>query len=191
MHKDDVLNLLPPRSWDLLKGHADRRVVYDHEVGFDSSGDDKSILCNLYLGLDSIPKEGSCVALLDLLQYLCSMEPDTEALYEWILKWLAYPLQNPGAKMATALVIHGPQGTGKSRFFEAVAKIYGRYSVVIGQEALEDKFNADWVSAKLFVIGDEVQARSELKIKGQPRRGETGMIFMPPRRGQVRAAHHR
>ena len=162
VHKDDVLNLLPPRSWDLLKGHADWRVVYDYEVGFDPAGEDSSILCNLYSGLDSIPKEGSCIALLDLLRYLCSMEPDTEALYEWILKWLAYPLQNPGAKMATALVIHGPQGTGKSRFFEAVAKIYGRYSVVIGQEALEDKFNADWVSAKLFVIGDEVQARSEM-----------------------------
>ncbi len=32
---------------------------------------------------------------------------------------------------------------------------------------------------------------TSLKIKGQPRSGETGMIFMPPQKGQVRAAHHR
>ena len=162
VRKDDVLNILPPRSWDLLKGHADWRVVCDDEVGFDPTGKDPKIKCNFYSGLESIPKEGSCVALLDLLLYLCSIEPDAESLYEWVLKWLAYPLQHPGAKMATALVIHGPQGTGKSRFFEAIAEIYGRYSVVIGQESLEDKFNGDWVSAKLFVIGDEVQARSEM-----------------------------
>ena len=38
----------------------------------------------------------------------------------WVLKWLAYPIQHPGAKMRTALVLHGPQGTGKNMFFEAI-----------------------------------------------------------------------
>lgn len=77
------------------------------------------------------------------------------------MRWLAYPLQHPGAKMKSAIVVHGPQGTGKSRFFEAYAKIYGEYSLVMNQGAIEDKFNADWTSKKLFIVADEVVASAE------------------------------
>jgi putative DNA primase/helicase len=49
-------------------------------------------------------------------------------------------------------------------------QIYGRYGRIVDQSAIEDKFN-DWLSAKLFLIADEVVARSELfhiknKLKG-------------------------
>ncbi len=63
--------------------------------------------------------------------------------------------------MKTTLVIHGPQGTGKNMFFEAYMSIFGRYGRVIDQSAIEDKFN-DWASRKLFLIADEVVARSDL-----------------------------
>ena len=101
--------------------------------------------------------------LLELLFYLCSKEEsNSRATYDWILKWLAYPIQHRGAKMQSAIVVHGPQGTGKSRFFEAVAEIYGQYGRVLGQDALEDKFNADWAEKKLFIVGDEVMAKVEM-----------------------------
>ena len=79
-----------------------------------------------------------------------------------MLCWLAYPLQHRGAKMHSAIVVHGPQGSGKSRFFEAYGTIYGRYAKVLGQEAIEDKFNADWAEAKLFILADEMLARSDM-----------------------------
>ena len=82
-------------------------------------------------------------------------------MYRWTLCWLAYPLQHPGAKMQSAVVVHGPQGTGKSRFFEAYAKIYAHHAVVLTQSALEDKFNSDW-GQKLFGVADEVVARGEM-----------------------------
>jgi putative DNA primase/helicase len=63
--------------------------------------------------------------------------------------------------MQTTLVVHGPQGTGKNMFFEAVMGIYGRYGRIIDQSAIEDKFN-DWASRRLFLIADEVVARSDL-----------------------------
>ena len=78
-----------------------------------------------------------------------------------MLKWIAYPIHHPGAKMKTTLVIHGPQGTGKNMFFEALMSIYGRYGRVIDQTAIEAQFN-DWASRKLFLIADEVVARSDL-----------------------------
>jgi putative DNA primase/helicase len=112
-------------------------------------------------GWPTKPKAGCCDVLLDLLRYLCSGEGNSDELYQWMLCWLAYPIQHPGAKMQSAVVVHGPQGTGKSRFFEAYAKIFGEYSVILNQGAIEDKFNADWSERKLFVLADEIVANSE------------------------------
>ncbi|ADE14151.1 conserved hypothetical protein [Nitrosococcus halophilus Nc 4] len=156
------------RAW---MEHPDRKIVRVDEVGFDPAGRDTQIKCNLWEGWPTEPKAGNCQSLLELLEYMCGREnQNSQALLDWVLKWLAYPIQNPGAKMRTALVIHGPQGTGKNLFFECIMQIYGRYGRIIDQSAVEDKFN-DWASKKLFLIADEVIARSELfhiknKLKG-------------------------
>ena len=162
VHKDDVLNLLPEHGWAELKKHPAWRVARDWEIGFDPAQIDPLIKCNLFGGWPTTPKRGRCDMLLDLLFYQCSREPNARDIYQWVLKWLAYPIQHPGAKMHSAIVIHGPQGTGKNRFFEAYGKIYGPYFRVLGQEALEDKFNADWAEKKLLIVGDEVLARGEM-----------------------------
>jgi putative DNA primase/helicase len=162
VHRDDVMNLLPPRSWDMVKTSPLWRVARDTEIGFDPTEKDPSIRCNLFGGWPTVPKAGKCTRLLELLEYLCGNEPNAEDIYLWILNWLAYPLQHRGAKMHSAIVVHGGQGTGKSRFFEAYAKIFGPYGRVLGQEALEDKFNADWAEKKLFIVADEVLARADM-----------------------------
>lgn len=142
------------RAW---MEHPDRQIVRPVEVGFDPSGKE-GLRCNLWDGWPTQAKEGRCTALFSLLGHLCGRD---QAMVEWVIKWLAYPIQNPGAKMHTALVLHGGQGTGKNLFFETVMAIYGRYGRIVDQAAVEDKFN-DWMSAKLFLIADEVVARSEL-----------------------------
>ena len=139
----------------------DRKICRKREVGFDPAGTDPDITCNLWGGWPTEPKKGRCDALLDLLEYLCSGEENPRELFHWVLKWLAYPIQHPGAKMKTALVFHGPQGTGKNLFFEAYMAIFGIYGRIVDQDAVEDKFN-DWASKKLFMIADEVVARLEL-----------------------------
>ena len=118
---------------------ADKKIVRIENVGFDPSGADSAITCNLWGGWPTQPVEGQCKLLLELLLYLCMTEKNPKDLYQWILKWLAYPLQHPGAKMKTALVVHGPQRVGKNFFFESVMQIYGQYGQVIDQDALEDK----------------------------------------------------
>ena len=164
----DVKEILPEHGWRDMR--ARKRVVRLSEVGFDPGGADTRVKCNLWGGWPTQPKHGSCERLLELLEYLCSGEKNPRDLYNWVLKWLAYPIQHPGAKMRTALVFHGPQGTGKNLFFESVMAIYGEYGRIIDQSAVEDKFN-DWASRKLFLIADEVVARAELyhiknKLKG-------------------------
>lgn len=141
--------------------HPDKQLVRVTEVGFDPACTDKNIHCNLWAGWPTTPQAGVCDYLLDLLRYMCAGDSKPEELFQWVLRWLAYPIQHPGAKMKSTLVIHGPQGTGKNMFFEAIMAIYGRYGRVIDQSAIEDKFN-DWASRKLFLIADEVVARSDL-----------------------------
>lgn len=161
--KSDVLDVCVDHAWREWKLHADRRVVRLTEVGFDPTDQDKSITCNLWGGWPTVPKKGPCDILLDLLRYLCSGEETkgSDAIYQWVLKWLAYPIQHRGAKMRTSLIFHGPQGAGKNLFFEAYSAIYGEYGRIIGQAEIDDKFN-DWASRKLFMIADEVVARQEL-----------------------------
>lgn len=139
----------------------DRNIVRIREVGFDPGNDEPEITCNLWAGWPTEPIGGRCEKLLEMLWHLCSNDRDADRLFTWVLRWLAYPIQHPGAKLKTTVVIHGPQGTGKNLFFETVMAIYGQYGDVIDQSAVEDKFN-DWASRKLFMIADEVVARSEV-----------------------------
>lgn len=160
---DDMKHACANRGvWSTWMEHSDRAIVRPEEVGFDPAGEDSNITCNLWSGWPTRPQAGRCEKLLELLGYMCGEQSHEQRdLLEWVTRWLAYPIQKPGAKMKTCLVVHGPQGTGKNLFFEAIMGIYGRYGSIIGQDAIEDKYT-DWASRKLFLIADEVVARADL-----------------------------
>jgi putative DNA primase/helicase len=168
---DDMKNACSGREiWRGWMESSEKKIVRIENVGFDPGNNDPDITCNLFGGWPIEPKAGACEAMLEILAYLCSNEENHRDLYQWILKWMAYPLQHPGAKMKTALVVHGPQRVGKNFFFESYMGIFGQYGQVIDQDALEDKYN-DCFSRKLFLVADEVVARQEMfhvknKLKG-------------------------
>lgn len=150
---------------DDIKRHPvwiERGAHYLDEVGFDPSGNDRGVKLNTWKGWPMQPKAGCCDRLLGLLHYLCSGDPNGGEVFKWVLRWMAYPLQHPGAKMASAIIMHGPQGTGKSTIWQCLAKIYGDYATVLNQRGLEDRFNSDWVDSKLFLLAEEVVTRAEM-----------------------------
>ncbi|MFP3354887.1 VapE family protein, partial [Pseudoalteromonas sp. SIMBA_153] len=67
-----------------------------------------------------------CKPITDLLLHLCEGD---QTIYDWVIRWLAIPLQRPGTKLDTALIFHGEiQGAGKSLFFDRImTRIYGDY----------------------------------------------------------------
>ncbi len=142
-----------------------RRMVLPEQLVFEPGVEVEPPCINTFGGFAMTPKKGDCGPILELLNYLCSESAPTPeeraAVAAWVLRWLALPLQQPGAKMRSALIFHGPQGAGKNLLFETVAAIYGQYARVVGQDQLESQFN-DWASQVLFIIGDEVVARAEL-----------------------------
>lgn len=165
--RDACLNKNFVRDW---QADARRRIVRLQEVGFDPTESDSTIKCNMWAGWPTVPRQGNCEKLLEILYYMSAREDNCNEVYKWMLRWLAYPIQHPGAKLKTAMIIHGPQGGGKNLFFEVVRDIYGEYGSTIGQDALEDKHN-DWAGKKMFLIADEVIARQEMhhiknKLKG-------------------------
>lgn len=156
--RDACANKNYVREW---QEDPDRIVVRPNQVGFDPTGTDRNIRCNLWGGWPTTPRQGDCSMLLDLLEYLCSGEDNAREVFNWIVKWMAYPIQHPGAKMQTALLMHGPEGTGKNTFFGCLRKLYGRYGGIFSQTELESDYNG-WASGKLFMIGNEVVTRAEL-----------------------------
>lgn len=120
---------------------------------------------NTFTGFEIKPNpRKSYGKLVDHLRLICE---ESDNVFDWVVRWLAYPIQHPGAKMHTALVVFGEkEGTGKSMFFDAVARIYGKeYSRHVDQRLMTSRFNA-WLSHKLFVVADEVvtsKERRELK----------------------------
>ena len=116
---------------------------------------------NLWPGWGCEPKKGDVKPFLQLIDHLFT---DTEkGAKEWFLKWLAYPIQNPGAKLYTCAVITGTaQGTGKSLVGITMGRIYGKNYTLIGQEELESSFN-EWHHNKQFILGDEVTGNNRRK----------------------------
>lgn len=147
---------------------GDRKMVMQQDMVFEPGTDVPEHQVNLFDGLALEPivcTDEEVAVMLELLTHLCSMTATgtttADDVKDWVLKWLAYPLQNIGAKMRSALVFHGPQGTGKNLFFDCIRGMYGKYGRMVGQTELDDKFN-DWLSAKLMIIGNEVVTRQEL-----------------------------
>lgn len=151
------------RMW---KSSERRRTVRQDQVVFDPTmGCDPESTVNLFDGIAMEPKEGDVKPFIDLVKFLTSRTHDDphecDVTAQWLLCWLAYPLQHPGAKLRTSVIMHGDEGAGKNFLFDTIVAIYGKYGAVVGQDELEDKFN-DWRSCKLFVVGDEVSSRAEL-----------------------------
>jgi len=171
--KQSIANRMPRGAFDRVTEHAVWRAkpeVALSKVDFDPSEEDADVVYNLWGGWPEIPGdvhieesqvENGCRALLALLKKLCSYEKDkADEIYRWVLKWLGYAIQHPGAKMQSCVLMHGGQGAGKNTFFDAVLAIYGQYAVEFGPSQLEKRFNALF-SKKMFAIGNEVVASRE------------------------------
>lgn len=150
-----------PKVFDDWYRHPDRRQVDKENLVFDPTRRvDPETHINMFRGLPLQPQrdDKACQFIRELLLTLCN--EDTE-VYSWLTRWLAYPLQHVGAKMATAVLMHSSvHGSGKSLFFDGVMrKIYGEYSRTLGQLQMESQYT-DWISNLLYGLFEEIFSRS-------------------------------
>ncbi|WP_324710115.1 bifunctional DNA primase/polymerase [Pseudomonas citronellolis] len=149
-------------AYSLWLNSPERRVVDVANIVFDPTMTcDTKVCINTFEGLPLEPKrdDAACENLRWLISFLCNHAEDS---MQWLVRWLAYPLQHTGAKMDTAVLMHSTmEGSGKSLLFSVVmGRLYGQYAATVGQTQLEGNFNA-WQSGKLWAVFEEVVSRDQ------------------------------
>ena len=129
------------------------RIVYEpRKVGEERHPENRY---NQWKGWGAVPVRDDAARdlFLKLIDHLCATsEP---YLRRWLLRWLAYPLQFPGTKLMTAVVIHGIQGGGESMLGYIMREVYGENNFAeITQKMVDGDFNP--YAERLFVLADEL-----------------------------------
>lgn len=110
---------------------------------------------NTWKGWGCEPKRGDMKPWHDLMDYLFQSD---EASKKWFMRWLAYPLQHPGAKLYTACLLWSrAKRVGKSIIGIAMKYIYGDNATTINSKQLKGNFNT-WAKNRQFIIGEEITA---------------------------------
>ena len=109
---------------------------------------------NTWNGWKVQPVKGDLKPWFKLFDFICAgMTPEQKA---WFEQWLAYPIQHPGAKLFSAVVIWcSVHGTGKTFIGHIMREIYGDNFSEISNDDLHSNFNG-WAVNKQFVMGEEI-----------------------------------
>lgn len=146
---------------DWIKDPRRKEIDIENLVFDPTQKVDPATHINMFRGLAIDPADDAeqCKGIVKMMWFLCNHDKE---VFHWLGRWLAYPLQNVGAKMASAVMMHSEiQGSGKSLFFDVVLRgIYGEYSATLGQHQLESQYT-DWRSQMLYGVFEEIFSRDQ------------------------------
>lgn len=146
------------KEWVNWKGRAEADTLV-YEPGQEARVDDS---LNLWRGWGCEPKAGNLKPWYKLFNFIMlGASPEGK---KWFEQWLAYPIQNPGAKMFSAVVIWGvAQGTGKTFIAHIMQKIYGENFGEVTNDDLNGSFNT-WAVNKQFILGEEIAGGENKRV---------------------------
>lgn len=132
--------------------HSPNRLTYKDVNFIPGSPAIAGDTVNLWTGWGVNAVEGDMKPWHDYMAYLFPVDPE---MRKWVTQWLAYPIQYPGAKLSTAVVLWSiKQGVGKSMLGETIGKLYGDNFKTITAVELHASFNG-WMSNAQFILGEE------------------------------------
>ncbi len=131
--------------------HPDRRQ-YEGLV-FSPGASIPERLLNLWQGFAVEPRSGDVSLWMDVLKAL--VPGDDERLY--VLRWLAWKIQNPGGVPDTILIFRGAKGTGKNSLFDPVLTLFGRNALLADDaELIAGRFTWHLMSICFAVLDEAV-----------------------------------
>ena len=160
---DGNVKTTPVGQWWL--DHPKRRQY--HTITFAPGEGDLPHAYNLWQGFafQEVPGTAHTSMLRHLAHTICREPvPDSELespnrarwpRYHYLLGWCAKAVQSPNEPGITAIVMRGPQGTGKSFFAKHFGKLFGRHFLHVSSAAhLVGQFNGH-LRDSVVVFGDE------------------------------------
>jgi Family of unknown function (DUF5906) len=108
---------------------------------------------NLWTGFGVVPDAGEWSRFRAMiLDDLCSGDA---VLCDYVLKWIAWKIQNPAKPCETSLVFKGAKGTGKTTLGEAMVQIFGSHGLPVSRRSqFAGQFSGHLINA-CFVFADE------------------------------------
>ena len=112
-----------------------------------------SSILNLWQGYAVEPAAGD-VGLW--LQVLAALVPDAGE-QRYVLRWLAWKVQNPGGVPDTILIFKGAKGTGKNSLFDPLILAFGRHAMLADDpELIAGRFTWHLMSLAFAVLDEAV-----------------------------------
>lgn len=120
-------------------------------------------ILNLWRGFVVQPATGD---VTPWLRVLAAVVPDGETR-NYVLRWIAWKVQNPGGVPDTILIFTGGKGTGKNSLFDPVLSLFGSHAMLADNpEQIAGRFNGHLID-KAFAVLDEAV------FTGDPRQMDT------------------
>jgi hypothetical protein len=156
-----------------LKGEGTKRVyvakqwlTHEHalrydDIVFDPSTEERvverdgKICLNTWEGLEGTP--GDVSRFLTLTQHISKCLPKGER--DFLLKLIAFKVQNPAKKIAIAPVLIGDSGSGKSMWARIVREMCGKFGHPLKDNELKSDFNG-WIERSIIAVLDEAQGQT-------------------------------
>ena len=128
---------VPVGKWWLA--HPLRRQY--REIVFDPSGNVDADQLNLWTGFAIEPKEGDWSLMR--AHIIDVIAKGNEKWADYIIRWVAWAVQNPSRQAEVALVLIGGKGSGKGTFGNALCDIFGQHALhIYSVDQLAGHFNA-------------------------------------------------
>lgn len=164
---------MPVGKWWLQ--HSHRREFHslifsprDGEVVESESGDPDERQLNLWRGFAVQPAPGDWSLMRAHIRDI--LASGDEASDSYIIRWMAWTVQNPDQPAEVALVFRGEMGTGKGVFGRMMARLFGQHGLHTGgTELISGRFNQHLADCCLL-FADEIlwdgdkKAESRMKV---------------------------
>jgi len=112
-----------------------------------------SNMLNMFQGYAVEPVEGDVTLWLELLAALVPNLGERE----YVLRWIAWKIQNPGGVPDTILIFTGAKGTGKNSLFDPILMLAGRHGMLADDpELIAGRFTWHLMSIIIGVLDEAV-----------------------------------
>ncbi len=108
---------------------------------------------NLWQGFAVNPAPGDVTLWLKVLEALVPNEEEQR----YVLRWIAWKVQNPGGVPDTVLIFQGAKGTGKNSLWDPLLALFGRHAMLAADpELIAGRFTWHLMTLCLAVLDEAV-----------------------------------